>query len=140
MLRSVSAKMINNYLINKKSTTLFFKFQQNSEIFIQIINETKEIIAELEGYATKKKKQAQTIEHILATSVQRFGFNSRVMNILLMAEIKTVGTYIPLYNEIQSKLFLGNTRLSSVAYSIFLGIKDVSNSLQRRIKDLRERP
>ena len=95
MLRSVSAKMINNYIINKKNTTLFFKFRQNSEIFIQIINETKEIIAELEGYATKKKKQAQTIEHILATSVQRFGFNSRVMNILLMAEIKTVGTYIP---------------------------------------------
>ena len=51
-----------------------------------------------------------------------------------------LGTYIPLYNEIQSKLFPGNTRLSSAAYSRFLGIKDVSKTLQRRIKDVRERP
>ena len=47
---------------------------------------------------------------------------------------------IPFYNEKQSKLFLGNTRLSSVAYSMFLGIKDVLKMNQRRYKDVRERP
>ena len=39
---------------------------------IEILNEAKEIIAELEGYTTKKEKQAKTIEQILATSVQMF--------------------------------------------------------------------
>ena len=57
---------------------------------IEILNEAKEIIAELEGYTTKKEKQAKTIEQILATSVQRFGFSTRTTNVLLMAEIKTV--------------------------------------------------
>ena len=44
------------------------------------------------------------------------------------------------YNEIQSKLFPDNTRLSSVAYSLFLGIKDVLKTNQRRIKAVHERP
>ncbi len=57
---------------------------------IEIINEAKEIIAELEGYATKKEKQAKTIEQILATSILRIGLSTRAMNVLLMAEIKTV--------------------------------------------------
>ncbi len=52
---------------------------------------------------------------------------------------KKEDTYIPLYNGKRSKLFLGNTRLSSVAYSMFLGIKDVSKTYQRRYKDVRER-
>ena len=37
---------------------------------IKILNEAKEIIAELEGYATKKEKQAKTIEQILATEIK----------------------------------------------------------------------
>ena len=51
-----------------------------------------------------------------------------------------LGTSIPLYNEIQSNLFPGNTRISPVAYSIFLGIKDVSKTNQRRYKDVHKRP
>ena len=57
---------------------------------IKILNEAKEIIAELEGYATKKEKQAKTIEQILATNIREFGFSTRAMSVLLMAEIKTV--------------------------------------------------
>ena len=57
---------------------------------IKILNEAKEIIAELEGYATKKEKQAKTIEQILATSIRKFEFSTRATNVLLMAEIKTV--------------------------------------------------
>lgn len=57
---------------------------------IEIINEAKEIIAELEGYATKKEKQVKTIEQILATSILRTGLSTRAMNVLLMAEIKMV--------------------------------------------------
>ncbi|MFR7875108.1 MAG: hypothetical protein ACLU4J_01220 [Butyricimonas paravirosa] len=45
---------------------------------IKILNEAKEIIAELEGYATKKEKQAKTIEQILATNIREFGFSTRV--------------------------------------------------------------
>ena len=41
---------------------------------IEILNEAKEIIAELEGYTTKKEKQAKTIEQILATNIREFGF------------------------------------------------------------------
>ena len=50
---------------------------------IKILNEAKEIIAELEGYATKKEKQAKT-------NIREFGFSTRAMSVLLMAEIKTV--------------------------------------------------
>ena len=57
---------------------------------IKILNEAKEIIAELEGYATKKEKQAKTIEQILATNIREFGFSTRAMSVLQMAEIKTV--------------------------------------------------
>ena len=46
---------------------------------IEILNEAKEIIAELEGYATKKEKQAKTIEQILATNIREFGFSTRAM-------------------------------------------------------------
>ena len=52
---------------------------------IKILNEAKEIIAELEGYATKKEKQAKTIEQILATNIREFGFSTRAMSVLLMS-------------------------------------------------------
>ena len=54
---------------------------------IEILNEAKEIIAELEGYATKKEKQAKTIEQILATSIRKFEFSTRSTNVLLGADI-----------------------------------------------------
>ena len=57
---------------------------------IKILNEAKEIIAELEGYATKKEKQAKTIEQILATSIRKFEFSTRSTNVLLGADIDIV--------------------------------------------------
>ena len=57
---------------------------------IEILNEAKEIIAELEGYATKKEKQAKTIEQILATSIRKFEFSTRSTNVLLGADIDIV--------------------------------------------------
>ena len=57
---------------------------------IEILNEAKEIIAELEGYATKKEKQAKTIEQILATSMRKFEFSTRSTNVLLGADIDIV--------------------------------------------------
>ena len=54
---------------------------------IEILNEAKEIIAELEGYATKKEKQAKTIEQILATSIRKFEFSTRSTNVLLGGDI-----------------------------------------------------
>ena len=57
---------------------------------IVILNEAKEIIAELEGYATKKEKQAKTIEQILATSIRKFEFSTRSTNVLLGADIDIV--------------------------------------------------
>ena len=57
---------------------------------IEILNEAKEIIAELEGYATKKEKQAKTIEQILATSIRKFEFSTRSTNVLLGADLDIV--------------------------------------------------
>ena len=57
---------------------------------IEILNEAKEIMAELEGYATKKEKQAKTIEQILATSIRKFEFSTRSTNVLLGADIDIV--------------------------------------------------
>ena len=57
---------------------------------IEILNEAKEIIAELEGYATKKEKQAKTIEQILATSIRKFELSTRSTNVLLGADIDIV--------------------------------------------------
>ena len=57
---------------------------------IVILDEAKEIIAELEGYATKKEKQAKTIEQILATSIRKFEFSTRSTNVLLGADIDIV--------------------------------------------------
>ena len=57
---------------------------------IEILNEAKEIIAELEGYATKKEKQAKTIEQILATSIRKVEFSTRSTNVLLGADIDIV--------------------------------------------------
>ena len=57
---------------------------------IEILTEAKEIIAELEGYATKKEKQAKTIEQILATSIRKFEFSTRSTNVLLGADIDIV--------------------------------------------------
>ena len=57
---------------------------------IEILNEAKEIIAELEGYATKKEKQPKTIEQILATSIRKFEFSTRSTNVLLGADIDIV--------------------------------------------------
>ena len=92
---------------------------------IKILNEAKEIIAELEGYATKKEKQAKTIEQILATNIREFGFSTRAMSVLLMAEIKTVKD-ITKYTkyEIQNLRSCGRVSANEIAAKLnAVGIK-----------------
>ena len=64
------------------------------ERLFNILNEAKEIIADLEGYTITKEKKAKTIEQILAKDIRKVALSVRSINVLLMNNITAVGDVI----------------------------------------------